>query len=92
MLCWVLSDLTRVMPLRYLAAAVLLTLLIGGIGIVVSSVGLRPHRRLVDDAVPVGGVARVHARADPAPAWITVLPLGRGIVREHLPEALGGPG
>src|SRR5699024_9179770 len=25
-------------------------------------------------------------------AWLTVVPLGRGIVREHLPEPLGGQG
>lgn len=91
LLLWVFGDLARVMPLRHAAAAGLLMLLIGAIGIAVSSVGLRPHRRLVDDAVPVGGVARVMLELTRT-AWITVVPLGRGIAREHLPEALGGQG
>ena len=90
-LLWVLGDLSRVMPLRHAAAAGLLMLAIGGIGIAVSSVGLRPQRRLVDDAVPVGAPARVMLELTRT-AWITALPLGRGIAREHLPEALGGQG
>ncbi|MGO3208825.1 MAG: DUF58 domain-containing protein [Brachybacterium sp.] len=88
---WVLGDLARVTPLRQLAAALLLMLVIGAIGIAVSSVGLRPTRRLVDDAVPVGSVARVMLELT-GTAWITVVPLGRGIAREHLPEELGGQG
>jgi len=88
---WVLGDLTRVVPARQVAAALLIMLVLGGIGIAVSSVGLRPRRRLMDDAVPVGGTARVLLEMEGEP-WITVLPLGRGIVREHLPEALGGQG
>ena len=88
---WVLGDLARVVPLRQAAAAGLLMLVIGALGIAVSSVGLRPRRRLVDDAVPVGSVARVMLELTTA-AWITHVPLGRGIAREHLPEELGGQG
>ena len=88
---WVLGDLARVVPLRQAAAAGLLMLVIGALGIAVSSVGLRPRRRLVDDAVPVGSVARVMLELTTA-AWITRVPLGRGIAREHLPEELGGQG
>lgn len=88
---WVLGDLTRVTPARQLAAALLIMLVIGAIGILLSSVGLRPRRYLVDDAVPRGGVARVMVEMETTP-WITVAPLGRGVVREHLPDALGGQG
>src|SRR5699024_6352147 len=51
---WLLGDLARVTPARQLAAALLIMLVIGAAGIVVSSVGLRARRYLVDDAVPVG--------------------------------------
>lgn len=88
---WILGDLSRVEPARQVAAALLLMLLVGAIGIAVCSVGLRPRRHLVDDAVPVGSVARVMLELE-GTAWITKLPLGRGIVREHLPEPLGGQG
>ena len=88
---WVLGDLTRVVPARQFAAALLLMLLLGAIGIAVCGVGLRPRRRVVDDAVPVGDAARVQLELR-GTAWITVIPLGRGVVREHLPAALGGQG
>jgi hypothetical protein len=88
---WLLGDLTRIEPARQLAAGLLLMLVIGAIGIFVGSRGLSPHRRVVDDAVPVGGTARVMLEMTRTP-WITVLPLGRAVVREHLPEALGGQG
>ncbi|MDN5900881.1 MAG: DUF58 domain-containing protein [Brachybacterium sp.] len=88
---WLLGDLGRVTPARQLAAALLLMLVIGVIGIAVSGIGLRARRYLVDDAVPVGSSARVMLELQ-GPAWITVVPLGRGVVREHLPEPLGGQG
>lgn len=88
---WLLGDLTRMVPARQLAAAALAMLLLGAIGIAVCSIGLRPRRRLVDDAVPVGDFARVQLELL-GRAWITVVPLGRGVVREHLPAALGGQG
>lgn len=88
---WVLGDLTRVVPARQIAVALALMLVLGAVGIAVSGVGLRVRRRLHDDAAPVGGTARVQLALDGS-AWITRLPLGRGIVREHLPEALGGQG
>ena len=88
---WLLGDLARVTPARQLAAALLIMLVIGVIGIVASSIGLRARRYLVDDAVPVGATARVMLELQ-GRAWITVVPLGRGIVREHLPEPLGGQG
>src|SRR5690606_14292536 len=88
---WVLGDLTRVVPARQFAAALLLMLLLGAIGIAVCGVGLRPRRQVVDDAVPVGDAARVQLVLR-GTAWITVIPLGRGVVREHLPAALGGQG
>src|SRR5699024_6784644 len=88
---WLLGDLARVTPARQLAAALLIMLVIGAAGIVVSSVGLRARRYLVDDAVPVGSAARVMLELTGS-AWLTVVPLGRGIVREHLPEPLGGQG
>ncbi|WP_304502247.1 DUF58 domain-containing protein [Brachybacterium sp. FME24] len=91
LLCWVFSDLTRVMPARYLAAGLLLALLIGAIGIAVSSIGLHARRQVIDDAAPVGSVARVQLELLGTPP-LTVLPLGRGAVREHLPTALGGQG
>ncbi|MFC7465373.1 DUF58 domain-containing protein [Brachybacterium sp. GCM10030252] len=89
--CWVLADLTRVMPARYLAAALLLALLIGAAGILISRIGLDARRQVLDDAVPVGSVARVQLDLVGRPP-LTVLPLGRGAVREHLPAALGGQG
>ena len=88
---WLLGDLARVTPARQLAAALLIMLVIGAAGIVVGSVGLRARRYLVDDAVPVGSSARVMLELTGS-AWLTVVPLGRGIVREHLPEPLGGQG
>lgn len=91
LMLWVLGDLARVTPARQIAAALALMLVLGALCIAASTVGLRPRRRLVDDAVPVGGAARVMVELD-AGAWITVVPLGRGIVREHLPETLGGQG
>lgn len=91
LLCWVASDLTRVLPARFLAAALLLALLIGAIGIGISSIGLRARRQVIDDAVPVGSVARVQLEMLGTPP-LTVIPLARGAVREHLPEALGGQG
>ncbi|RCS68312.1 DUF58 domain-containing protein [Brachybacterium alimentarium] len=90
-LCWVLSELTRLLPARYLAAALLLALLVGGIGIVLGSIGLRARRQVIDDAAPVGAVARVQLELVGNPP-LTVLPLARGAVREHLPGALGGQG
>lgn len=88
---WLLSDLTRVTPARQLAAALLLIVVVSAVSMAVISVGLRVSRRVVDDAVPVGGVARVMLEVTGS-ALITTLPLGRGIVREHLPAALGGQG
>lgn len=88
---WVLSDLTRVTPGRTLAAALLLIVLVGALCIALSVLRLRARRWVVDDAVPAGARARV--QIDLAPdAVFTRLPLGRGVVREHLPAALGGPG
>ena len=91
LLCWVASDLTRVLPARYIAAALLLALLIGAIGIGISSIGLRARRQVIDDAVPVGSVARVQLEMLTR-APLTVIPLARGAVREHLSAALGGQG
>jgi len=88
---WLLGDLTRVEPARQLAAGFLLLLIVGAIGTLVCSRGLDARRRVVDDAVPVGGTARVLLET-PGTPWITVVPLGRAVVREHLPEALGGQG
>ena len=88
---WLLGDLTRVEPARQLAAGLLLLLVVGGIGIAVCSRGLDIRRRVVDDAVPVGGLARVMLETTSTP-WITVVPLGRAIVRERLPAPLGGQG
>src|SRR5699024_2145779 len=88
---WVLGDLARVTPARQLAAAGLRMLALGLVGIVVSCVALPPRRHLGDGHGPVGGTARV-MRELTGTAWITVVPLGRGIVREHLPEPLGGQG
>nr|WP_245354136.1 DUF58 domain-containing protein [Brachybacterium sacelli] len=91
LLCWIVADLTRVLPARYLAAGLLLALLIGAIGIGLASIGLRARRQVIDDAVPVGSVARIQLELlDASP--LTTLPLARGAVREHLPEALGGQG
>src|SRR5699024_9697983 len=60
-------------------------------GIVVSSVWLRARRYLVDDAVPVGSSGRVMLVLT-GRAWLTVVPLWRGIVRQRLPEPRGGQG
>nr|WP_281067141.1 DUF58 domain-containing protein [Brachybacterium fresconis] len=91
LLCWVAADLTRVLPARYLAAGLLLALLVGAIGIGLAGIGLRARRQVIDDAVPVGAVARIQLELVGTP-WLTVLPLARGAVREHLPEPLGGQG
>ncbi|MEV0866890.1 DUF58 domain-containing protein [Brachybacterium paraconglomeratum] len=88
---WLLGDLTRIEPARQLAAGLVLVLAVGAIGILVAGRGISPRRRVVDDAVPVGGSARVMLEMQDR-LWITVVPLGRGVVREHLPEELGGQG
>src|SRR5699024_5885674 len=67
----------------------LIMLVIGAAGIVVSSVGLRARRHLVGDAVPGGARAPVMLELTGS-AWLTVVPPGRGIGREHLPAARGG--
>ncbi|HIY24717.1 MAG TPA: DUF58 domain-containing protein [Candidatus Brachybacterium merdigallinarum] len=88
---WILADLFVLTPARTLAAALLMALAVGAICILLSLVGLRAQRRLREDAVPVG--TRVQARIDlPGSALITILPLGRASVRQHLPDALGGEG
>jgi uncharacterized protein (DUF58 family) len=88
---WILADLFALAPARTLAAALLMALAVGAICIVLSLVGLRAQRRLREDAVPVG--TRVQARIDlPDSALVTILPLGRASVRQHLPDALGGEG
>ena len=88
---WILADLFALAPARTLAAALLMALAVGAICIVLSLVGLRAQRRLREDAVPVG--TRVQARIDlPGSALVTILPLGRASVRQHLPGALGGEG
>ncbi|MEE1617879.1 DUF58 domain-containing protein [Brachybacterium sp. J153] len=84
--CWLLADLTNLVPLRSVAAALLLLLLLGAAAILLAGTGLRLRRRVLDDAVAVGGRARVQIELTGRP----LLPLGRGILREHLPEALGG--
>ena len=91
LLCWVAADLTRVLPARYLAAGLLLALLVGALGIGLAGIGLRARRQVIDDAVPVGTVARIQLELVGTP-WLTILPLARGAVREHLPEPLGGQG
>lgn len=88
---WLLGDLTRIEPARQLAAGLVLVLAVGVIGILIAGRGISPRRRVVDDAVPVGGSARVMIEMQDRPR-ITVVPLGRGVVREHLPEELGGQG
>ena len=90
-LAWVLADLTRIMPARYLAAALLMALLLGLICALAAMIGLRARRQVLDDAVPVGAASRI--QLDLAPGAVAAwLPLGRGVVREHLPRALGGTG
>src|SRR5699024_3754571 len=91
LLCWVLADLTRVMPARYLAGALVLALLLGLACSLLGMIGLRVRRQVIDDAVPVDGAARIQLDLA-AGALAARLPLGRGAVREHLPQALGGTG
>ncbi|MCT1384711.1 DUF58 domain-containing protein [Brachybacterium sp. p3-SID1565] len=88
---WILADLTRVMPARVLAAALLLTLAVGGACILLSLVGLHVRRRVVDEVVPVGSRARIQVDLAPK-ALLTTVPLGRAVLREDLPEELGGRG
>ncbi|MCT1776018.1 DUF58 domain-containing protein [Brachybacterium sp. p3-SID957] len=88
---WILADLTRVMPARVLAAALLLTLAVGGACILLSLVGLHVRRRVVEEVVPVGSRARIQAELAPK-ALLTTVPLGRAVLREDLPEELGGRG
>lgn len=90
-LFWVLGDLTELTPARSLAAALLLCVLVGAICILLCGVGLGARRRLLDDAVPIGSAVRVMVTLDPR-ALFPRLPLGRGVLREHLPDALGGRG
>ncbi|HLR94293.1 MAG TPA: hypothetical protein VK053_07200, partial [Jiangellaceae bacterium] len=90
-LAWVLADLTRIMPARYLAAALLLALLLGLGCALAAMIGLRARRQVTDDAVPVGGTARIQLDLAPG-ALVSWLPLGRGAVRQHLPAELGGTG
>ncbi|MFQ6484474.1 DUF58 domain-containing protein [Brachybacterium epidermidis] len=88
---WILADLTRVMPARVLTAALLLTLAVGGACILLSLVGLHVRRRVVDEVVPVGSRARIQVELAPK-ALLTTVPLGRAVLREDLPEELGGRG
>lgn len=88
---WILADLTRVMPARVLAAALLLTLAVGGACILLSLVGLHVRRRVVDEVAPVGSRARIQVDLAPK-ALLTTVPLGRAVLREDLPEELGGRG
>ena len=88
---WILADLTRVMPARVLAAALLLTLAVGGACILLSLVGLHVRRRVVDEAAPAGSRARIQVELAPK-ALLTTVPLGRAVLREDLPEELGGRG
>lgn len=88
---WILADLTRVMPARVLAAALLLTLAIGAASIALSLVGLGVRRQVVDDVVPAGSRSRIQVDLAPG-ALIGVMPLGRAVIREDLPAALGGRG
>src|SRR5699024_1586372 len=78
-------------PARQLAAALRIMLGVGAGGVVVGSVGLGARRYLVDDAVPAGSAAGVLVELTGS-RWRPVVPLGRGIVREHRPEPLGGQG
>ncbi|PZP14325.1 MAG: DUF58 domain-containing protein [Brachybacterium faecium] len=79
------------MPARVLAAALLLTLAVGGACILLSLVGLHVRRRVVDEVVPVGSRARIQVDLAPK-ALLTTVPLGRAVLREDLPEELGGRG
>lgn len=90
-LLWLAGDITGLVAARQIAAALLLILLLGALCMAVIRPGLHLRRELLDDAVPAGGTARVRLRLA-ARAPITFLPLGRGVVREHLPAALGGQG
>src|SRR5699024_4196803 len=85
------ADLTRIMPARYLAAALLMALLLGLICALPAMIGLRARRQVLADAVPVGADARLQLHLPPGAvaAWLT---LGRGVVRARLPRALGGTG
>lgn len=90
-LLWVLADLTRIAPARVIAAALLLTLLVAAACIALSLVRLHLRRRVVDEEVPAGTAARVQVDLDPG-ALVGTVPIGRGVIREHLPDALGGRG
>lgn len=90
-LLWVIGDLTELTPARSLAAGLLLCLAAGIVCILLCGIGLRARRSLVDDAVPLGSSARVQVRLADG-ALFPTLPLGRGVLREHLPDALGGRG
>lgn len=89
LVCWIGGDLVSLAPARALAAAGVLALLAGLVCIVCCAVRLQGRRELVDDAVTAGQSARVQVTIDPRALFLH-LPLGRGILREQLPAALGG--
>ncbi len=88
---WILGDVTALAAPRALAAGLLIALLLGFALILPAAIRLRPKRQVRDSDVPVGGVLSVQLEL-PAGAPAGLLPLGRGAVRAHLPEALGGTG
>ncbi|WP_106507695.1 DUF58 domain-containing protein [Brachybacterium timonense] len=88
---WLLGDLFALAVPRALAAALLAALLLGLLAMLLARLGLRLDRAVVDDVIPHGERVRVQMNLAPR-ALLAHLALGRGAVREHLPDALGGTG
>lgn len=76
---------------RDVAAALCVVLAVSALCLALALPGLRLHRRVQEDAVPVGDGVRVDLALAPR-AVIARIPLARGTVRCALPPALGGPG
>lgn len=90
-LLWAGGEITGLTAGRTMAVALLLTSLVSVAHLVLTRAGLRLQRHVLDQAVPVGGGARIDMQVRLTPL-VGALGTAHGRVREHLPEALGGDG
>lgn len=88
---WALGALSGLVAALDVAAALLVVLVLSAVTTLLCGIGLRLERRIEDPRVTAPGTARVSLSLAPD-ALLSRFPLGSGVVRCAMPEALGGSG
>lgn len=91
LLLWALGAFTGLVAALDVAAALLVVLVASALMAGGAGVGLRLRRQVLEPRVTAPGASRVDLTVDPG-ALLARIPLGTGVVRCTMPDALGGGG